>query len=98
MRADEIGEQTSLALCRGNADLKYVPPACSYLRRLSLILAAGFLVMACSAQDQVQGSPTHSAEPAGQLNVNWFYGSYVPKEVGLMPLDGRQRVFIYCVS
>jgi hypothetical protein len=95
MHPDEVGEQTSRALHRGNANLKCVPSACRYLRRLSLILAAGFLVMGCSAQDQVQGSPTQSAKPAGQLNVNWFYGSYVPKEVALMPLDGRQRFKLY---
>ena len=95
MHPDEVGEQTSHALHRGNANLKCVPSACRYLRRLSLILAAGFLVMGCSAQDQVQGSPTQSAKPAGQLNVNWFYGSYVPKEVALMPLDGRQRFKLY---
>jgi len=95
MHPDEIGEQASHALYRGNANLKYEPSACSYLRRLFLILTTEFLVMGCSAQDQVQGGSTHSAEPAGQLNVNWFYGSYVPKEVVLMPLDGRQRFKLY---
>jgi hypothetical protein len=95
MHPDEIGEQASHTLYRGNANLKYVPSAWSSLRRLLLILAAGFLVMGCSAQDQVQGSSTHSAKPTGQLNVNWFYGSYVPKEVALMPLDGRQRFKLY---
>jgi hypothetical protein len=95
MHPDEIGEQTSHALYRGNANLKYEPSACCYLRRLFLILATEFLVMGCSAQDQVQGSSTSSAKPAGQLNVIWFYGSYVPKEVALMPLDGRQRFKLY---
>ena len=95
MHPDEIREQTSNALHRGNANLKYVPSAYRSLRWFLFILATGFLAMDCSAQDQVQGSSPSVAKPAGQLNVNWFYGSYVPKEVALMPLDGHQRFKLY---
>lgn len=30
-----------------------------------------------------------------QVNVNWFYGSYVPKEVPLQPLTSDQRLDLY---
>jgi hypothetical protein len=30
-----------------------------------------------------------------QINVNWLYGSYVPKEVKLISLDGEQRVKLW---
>ena len=36
-----------------------------------------------------------AAPPAGQINVNWLYGSYVPKDVPLVPLDGGQRAKLY---
>jgi len=51
-----------------------------------LALAASIAVAApCVAQDTT----------AGQINVNWLYGSYVPKDVPLVPLDGGQRATLY---
>lgn len=32
---------------------------------------------------------------SGQINVNWLYGSYVPKDVPLISLDARARVKLY---
>jgi len=34
-------------------------------------------------------------KPGSQINVNWFYGSYVPKDVPLEPLSGDQRLQLY---
>jgi hypothetical protein len=36
-----------------------------------------------------------SAESQTQINVNWFYGSYVPKNVPLVSLDTRMRWKLY---
>jgi hypothetical protein len=36
-----------------------------------------------------------SAESQAQINVNWFYGSYVPKNVPLASLDPRMRWKLY---
>jgi len=30
-----------------------------------------------------------------QINVNWLYGSYVPKDVPLRPLNGHERLKLY---
>ena len=39
---------------------------------------------------------TPAAKPDSQINVNWFYGSYVPKDVPLEPMDGAGRFkFVY---
>jgi len=46
-----------------------------------------------------KGSPSRdratSAESQAQINVNWFYGSYVPKNVPLESLDARMRWKLY---
>ena len=33
-----------------------------------------------------------------ELNVNWLYGSYVPKDVPLIPLNGHQRFKLYLMQ
>ncbi len=45
---------------------------------------------ASSSRDQ-----TASTESQPQINVNWFYGSYVPKNVPLVSLDTRMRWKLY---
>lgn len=42
-------------------------------------------------------APLGSAQtrPDGQINVNWLYGSYVPKEVPLQSLDVHARFKLY---
>jgi len=44
-----------------------------------------------------QVSLPETPQPQGnnQINVNWFYGSYVPKEVRVEPLDSEQRLDLY---
>jgi hypothetical protein len=49
--------------------------------------------------ETTQASPsrdqTTSTESQAQINVNWFYGSYVPKNVPLVSLDTRMRWKLY---
>ena len=57
---------------------------------------AGFLVLVicavlCSATWLFAQSETSSK----QINVNWLYGSYVPKDVDLKPLQADQRFKLY---
>ena len=40
-------------------------------------------------------SETPASKPMSQINVNWLYGSYVPKDVPLESLDGGQRFKLY---
>jgi hypothetical protein len=40
---------------------------------------------------QTTGQPT----PGKQINVNWLYGSFVPKDVPLVPLTPHQRFQLY---
>jgi hypothetical protein len=60
-------------------------------------LAIGSLLMAsaalCSAQTQLPNGPVPNA--GSQLNVNWLYGSYLPKQVPLEPLNSTQRFRLY---
>jgi hypothetical protein len=35
------------------------------------------------------------SQPDKQINVNWLYGSYVPKEIPLKPLDSNARFKLY---
>ncbi len=65
------------------------------------------LLAPCSAQEAAQMASTETAgessavsgtptpKPGSQINVNWFYGSYVPKDVPLESLDGAQRLKLY---
>jgi hypothetical protein len=50
-------------------------------------------------KETTQASPsrdqTASAESQAQINVNWLYGSYVPKNVPLASLDARMRWKLY---
>jgi len=65
--------------------------ACS---RASLVcvLAVGCSFTAdCKAQD----SAPKKNDSSKQINVNWLYGSYVPKEVPLRSLNGRERLQLY---
>lgn len=43
-----------------------------------------------------QTSPAPNQPPVNtDLPVNWLYGAYVPKDVPLVPLDGRERFKLY---
>ncbi len=73
---------------------------------VACVCAIGALLVGiASAQDAAsakrpQATPPATTSPQGsatdkQINVNWFYGSYVPKEVPLQSLDNRQRWQLY---
>jgi hypothetical protein len=64
--------------------------ACLGVTMVSLLIfsaASGF------AQDTGQSSA--QSTNGSQINVNWLYGSYVPKNVPLQPLDGHMRFKLY---
>lgn len=44
---------------------------------------------------QVPSSNSVPDKPGNQINVNWFYGSYVPKDVPLEPLSSTYRFKLY---
>jgi hypothetical protein len=51
-----------------------------------------------AAEDTLPNTPSSKfvpSKPGNQINVNWFYGSYVPKDVPLEPLNARYRFKLY---
>jgi len=65
------------------------------LAGLALRLATYSLLFATFAF--AQNTPPENPQPNkdNQLNVNWFYGSYVPKEVPLESLSAHRRFNLY---
>jgi hypothetical protein len=57
------------------------------------MLPLAALVSTCRAQDTVQQTPARKADE--QINVNWLYGSYVPKELPLRSLTNHERAELY---
>jgi len=55
-----------------------------------LEMALDGTVPACAAPNTIP-----AAAPASQINVNWLYGSYVPKGVPLESLNAGQRFKLY---
>jgi len=55
---------------------------------VALLIALG---LSCTAQIP----PTHPPTSDKQINVNWLYGSYVPKTVQLRPLCRDERLKLY---
>ena len=70
---------------------------CCVLRRGVPALSLAWLILACAGSALAQDSGPGAVGPEGdsQINVNWFYGSYVPKEVPLEPLNADQRFKLY---
>jgi hypothetical protein len=62
-------------------------------RKTRILLA--FLVGSCFAQEKAT-TPTRASPSDKQINVNWIYGAYVPKDVPLEPLtnDGRWKLYL----
>ena len=52
------------------------------------------IVLASGTLAQQSSSSTRNA-PNGQINVNWLYGSYVPKDVELRSLNNQERFKLY---
>ena len=63
------------------------------LRALAASLLMMFCGVLCSAQSQLPSSPEPQKD--NQINVNWIYGSYVPKEVPLESLNPNRRFKLY---
>jgi hypothetical protein len=69
-------------------------------RWCAIVLLAVFGV-SCAAQQTPQPQPpqqtpqTPPPQQGSQINVNWLYGSYVPKDVPLEPLNGEMRFKLY---
>jgi len=72
-------------MCSGNLNLG--------VRVLVASLLMMFCDALCSAQNQLQGGAESGRD--NQINVNWLYGSYVPKEVPLEPLNSHRRLKLY---
>jgi len=76
------------------------------LRKLSRLLRTIYLGLLLSLSLPVllagigaaQTSPRPNqpkGQSASELNVNWLYGAYVPKDVPLQPLTGKKRFRLY---
>jgi hypothetical protein len=72
-------------ICRGNFSVG--------LRALAASLLMMFCGMLCPAQSQLPSNPESHKD--NQINVNWIYGSYVPKEVPLESLNPNRRFKLY---
>ncbi len=59
----------------------------------ALAILIGIMGPRCSAQADTT-SKVHDAGD-GQVNVNWLYGAYVPRDVPLKPLTGDERLRLY---
>lgn len=69
------------------------------LRNSKLLLAStfGLVLLAPMSVAQTQGKPQQSSEPKQnqQLQVNWLYGAFVPKDVPLQSLSNHQRFQLF---
>lgn len=57
-----------------------------------MLIIVAVMVVPCS---QGQASPPDQSAPDNKINVNWLYGSYIPKDVPRDPLNGRDRLRLY---
>jgi hypothetical protein len=78
----QMGVSSLTRLCRGRGRV--------------IGLAFAMLATASFAQETSQ-TPNQPASPAvnTQLPVNWLYGAYIPKDVPLVALDGKERFKLY---
>ena len=53
------------------------------------------LAIACSIAIDTPCLRAQTKTADNQINVNWLYGSYVPKDVPLRSLSGRERLKLY---
>ncbi len=53
------------------------------------------LATGCLAQGLICPTPSQSQTAANQMDVNWLYGSYIPKNVPRQDLNGSQRARLY---
>lgn len=60
-----------------------------------LIVTGIILLTRTPASPQNTGSQGPESATKNQLKVNWLYGSYVPKDVPLVPLNSKMRWRLY---
>lgn len=65
-------------------------------RRVCALIIAAILLIG-GVKIRAEDPPQKDAHPPtdGQINVNWLYGSYVPKNVPLEPMDRHMRFKLY---
>jgi hypothetical protein len=59
------------------------------------ISVLAFLIVLPSRAQETNSTNPQAPEKTKALDVNWLYGAYVPKEVPLVTLTGRQRFKLY---
>jgi hypothetical protein len=69
-------------LSRANSAIIQIPVLC-------------FLIVLPSRAQETNSTNPQVPEKAKALDVNWLYGAYVPKEIPLVTLTGRQRFKLY---
>lgn len=82
MKAESVGEIQ--LLMRQNPSINWRVVVC--------VLAMGSLMMCCKL---CWPQSRQVSKKDSQINVNWLYGSYVPKDVPLEPLSTRRRFELY---
>lgn len=65
------------------------------IKLLEYVLVSGAVLLALNLGSIAQTNATNRRVPDQQINVNWLYGSYVPKNVPLQTLKGQQRFKLY---
>jgi hypothetical protein len=60
--------------------------------RISIL---AFLVVLPSRAQKTDPVDSQGTAKVNAVNVNWLYGAYVPKDIPLKPLTGRQRFKLY---
>jgi hypothetical protein len=95
-----IGSIGTIEGAGGASSLDWIVAARNGLRlRWSIPFLCALLISSCAAQQENKTASTTAAAVAGsELNVNWLYGSYVPKDVPLEPLSGHQRFKLYLMQ
>lgn len=59
------------------------------------ILILGMLIAQCCRAQEIDSPKPQGPETDKEINVNWLYGAFVPKDVPLVALTGRQRFRLY---
>ena len=71
----------------------------SLIRALSrvagLFVIFAFSAVCCDAQEPTDATQTTTKPDANQIQVNWLYGAFLPRDVPLEPLNNRQRRQLY---
>lgn len=62
---------------------------------LRLVVIFTFVAVCCNAQEPTDATQTTSKPEANQIQVNWLYGAFLPRDVPLEPLTNRQRRQLY---